>query len=57
MEKKKSAPQMRYDSANTTRVAFKLNLKHDKDIIDYLESTGNKQGTIKEALREKMARD
>lgn len=55
--KKKSAPQMKYDSKNTIRVAFKLNLNHDRDIIDYLESTGNKQGTIKEALREKMARD
>lgn len=55
--KKKSSPQMKYDSNNTTRVALKLNLNTDKDIIDYLEQSGNKQGTIKEALREKMARE
>lgn len=55
--KKKSAPQMKYDSQNTTRVALKLNLNIDRDIIDYLNNSGNKQGTIKQALREKMARE
>lgn len=55
MEKKETARE-RYDKVNTTKVTIKLNLKTDKDIIDYLEASGNKQGTIKEALREKMAR-
>lgn len=45
----------RYDEANTIQIKLKLNNKTDADIIAYLEASGNKQGTIKEALREKMA--
>ena len=45
----------KYDEANTVQVKIKLNKKTDADIIAYLEASGNKQGTIKEALREKMA--
>ena len=55
MEKKETARE-RYDKANTIKVTIKLNRKTDQDIIAYLEASGNKQGTIKEALREKMAR-
>lgn len=41
----------RYDEANTIQIKIKLNKKTDADIIAYLEASGNKQGTIKEALR------
>lgn len=54
---RKLTPKEKYDMNNTTRVALKLNLNTDKDILEYLERTGNKQGTIKEALRERMARE
>ena len=50
-------PQQKYDAANTTKVTIKLNRKTDADIIEYLEYTGNKQGAIKAAIREKMERD
>lgn len=57
METRKLTPREKYDKNNTTRIALKLNLNTDKDILSYLDRTGNKQGTIKQALREKMARE
>ena len=41
----------RYDEQNTIQVKIKLNKKTDADIIEYLNTSGNKQGTIKKALR------
>lgn len=41
----------RYDKANTKGVYLKLNLKTDKDIIDFLDKTGNVQGYIKNLIR------
>ena len=43
--------QAKYDKDNTVQVKLKLNKKTDKDIIDFLESRKNKQGTIKVLLR------
>ena len=54
---RKDTPQERYDKGNTTRVSLKLNKKYDADILEYLDKSGNKQGTIKVALREKMAKE
>lgn len=54
---RRTTPQERYDKENTVRVQLKLVKSTDKDIIDYLESTGNKQGTIKRLIREEMARN
>ena len=54
---KRLTPQERYDRDNTVRVQLKLNKTIDKDILDYLEATGNKQGTIKRLIREEMARN
>lgn len=41
----------KYDAANTMQVKLKLNTKTDADIIAKLESVGNKQGYIKELIR------
>ena len=41
----------KYDAANTVQVKLKLNTKTDADIIEKLESVGNKQGFIKELIR------
>lgn len=46
--------QMKYDKKNTKDIRLKLNINTDKDILDFLEKSGNKQGTIKEALRKYM---
>ena len=53
---RKGTPQEKYDKENTMRVSLKLNKKHDRDILEYLDQSGNKQGAIKDALREKMAK-
>lgn len=50
-EAKKKA-NAKYDAINTTRVAIKLNNNTDADIIKHLESVPNKQGYIKELIRE-----
>lgn len=46
----------KYDENNTTRVQLKLNNKTDADILEYLDSVENKQGTIKRLLREEISR-
>ena len=57
MAERKMTPQERYDKNNCTRVQLKLNNEYDKDILDYLAASGNKQGTIKKAVRELMERE
>lgn len=42
----------KYDKEHTKSYLIKLNCSTDKDIIDYLESLSNKQGFIKELIRE-----
>ena len=46
----------KYDENNTTRVQLKLNNKTDADILEYLNSVENKQGTIKRLIREEISR-
>lgn len=41
----------KYDKNNTKQIKLKLNLKTDKDILDKLNSVGNKQGYIKSLIR------
>lgn len=41
----------KYDAANTQVVTLKLNKNTDADILEYLNASNNKQGTIKTALR------
>lgn len=53
---RRTTPQERYDKENTVRVTLKLVKNTDADIIEYLEKSGNKQGTIKRLIREEMAR-
>lgn len=40
-----------YDKRFTKVVTMKLNINTDKDILDYLEKLPNKQGKIKELIR------
>lgn len=46
-----NAYKMEWDKQNTTQFKIKLNNNTDKDIIDWLDSLENKQGTIKEMIR------
>lgn len=42
----------KYDKINTTQVNLKLNNNTDADILNKLENVPNKQGYIKELIRE-----
>lgn len=44
----------KYDDAHTKQILLKFNLDTDKDILEKLESVGNKQGYIKELIRRDM---
>ena len=44
----------KYDKANTTGIYLKLNNNTDNDILDHLQSISNKQGYIKELIRENI---
>lgn len=50
--------QKRYDqdwkAKNTTRIALRLNNNTDADIIEFLDTLNNKQGYIKDLIREDM---
>ena len=44
----------KYDKENTTRYNLKFNNKTDKDILEYLSSVPNRQGLIKQLIRQAM---
>lgn len=44
--------QKKYDKENTIQVRLKLNKKTDADIIEKLNSVENKQGYLKNLIRE-----
>lgn len=44
----------KYDAQNTKQLHFKLNLKTDADILDWLEKQENVQGYIKQLIRQDM---
>ena len=44
--------QNKYDRNNTVQIKLKLNRKTDADILELLENCGNKQGLIKQVLRD-----
>jgi hypothetical protein len=46
----------KYDQNNTTKVSLKLNINTDADIIEYLSKVDNKQGTIKQLIRDDIER-
>ena len=44
-----------YDRESTRQIKFKFNLKTDADILAQLDSQQNKQGYIKQLIREDIA--
>lgn len=52
-EAKKRA-QVKYDKKNTKQVIIKLNINTDADVIGKLDSIGNKQGYLKNLIRDNM---
>lgn len=47
----------KYTAANTKQIALVLNIKTDADIIAHLQKQDNKQGYIKELIREAMEKE
>lgn len=52
----KYGPQEKYDAQNTVQLKLKLNKKTDADILEWLNSLDNKQGAIKEVIREHLCK-
>ena len=48
--------QARYDSKHTERISLKLNIRTDKDILEWLHSQKSMQGSIKRLIRDEIAR-
>lgn len=46
----------KWDRENTTVVTMKLNNNKDADILEKLQSVDNKQGYIKELIRDDIAK-
>lgn len=46
----------RYDAANTTSIRLKMNINTEMDIIERLEEVGNKNGYIKQLIRDDINR-
>lgn len=53
----KKRAQIKYDKQNTKQFLIKLNIKTDADIIGKLDSIGNKQGYLKDLVRDNMRCD
>lgn len=51
MNKAQIKASAKYDKANTKQIVLKLNLKTDDDILTKLNSLANKQGYIKQLIR------
>lgn len=48
--------QNKWTAAHTTRIVMNLNHNTDADLLEYLAKVPSKQGTIKQALRDHIAR-
>ena len=47
----------KYDAANTVQFKIKLNKNNDGDMIDYLKGLDNRQGHLKDLIREDMKKN
>lgn len=56
-ENAKSRASMKYAKTNVVQIKFNFNKSTDADIIEYLDSCPNKQGLIKDLLRQHIAKE
>lgn len=54
MSESKNKAYAKYQKEKCTGLYLKLNKETDRDIIQFLEVVGNKQGTIKRLIREEI---
>lgn len=55
--KERIAYKAKWDQDNTKQIKLKLMKKSDADIIDWLNAKDNKQGYIKQLIREDIERN
>lgn len=48
---------LKYDAKNTVQFHLKLNKGTDAELIEFLKSSGNIQGTIKSAMEDYMKKN
>ena len=53
----KYASQNKYDKNNTVQIKMKLNKNTDADILEFLETMENRQGYLKELIRNDIKKD
>lgn len=46
----------KWEAKSTVQVKLKLHRRHDKDILNRLDESGNKQGYIKKLIRDDIAK-
>ena len=51
---KNSIKANKYNKSNTKQYCVRLNLRTDRQLIEYMESKTNKQGYIKDLIRNDM---
>lgn len=51
---KQKAYQVEFQKNNTTRIRFQLNNEYDADIIEFMNTLPNKNGYLKDLVREDM---
>lgn len=54
MNEKTRSYLKQYKKEKCLQICISLSKEHDADIIDFLSGEGNKQGTIKKLIREKI---
>ena len=47
-------PQQRYDKKNIKRITFSFNIKTEMELLEHLENQSNKQGYIKQLIKNDM---
>ena len=56
MANRRTEIQLKYDKTNCTFMTFKFNNKTDEDILQKLASVENRQGYVKQLIREDIAK-
>ena len=46
----------KWEAKSTVQIKLKLHRRHDKDILDKWDRSGNKQGYIKKLIRDDIAK-
>lgn len=57
MANKATIRQKKYDATHRVSYLLKFNIENDRDVIEWLNRQSNKQGAIKQVIREYILRE